>query len=291
MGVAAIADLVAANGLGVFSLLEQAAERITGSPHVTHVYVRGSVPAGNADRLSDLDFVAGVADEHFCDFHNSLDAFMTCEFNALLPGWRDSIVPPMGGIGYVYLVENAGKLHQLDFYLVPGSRAERIPAHTRACLLYASHADGGSDRASQVKVASLLAEVARRQRSCVELLVEVLVLLQMVRKRVRRGQHFSAHGEWVMTCQAVRDLVKTSLAPTSGYRGWYRLEEELGVTPIGRACARGLRDLVALAAPASDTELAVALDRCLVVADLAAPAAVEELSDAIDSYRDYLELP
>ncbi|MGH3648873.1 MAG: hypothetical protein ACRDTM_17060 [Micromonosporaceae bacterium] len=290
MGVAAIADLVTANRPGVFTLLERATEKITASPYVSHVYVRGSLAAGNADRLSDLDFVAGVADERFCDFHNSLDAFMTCEFNALLPGWRDSIVAPMGGVGYVYLVETAGKLHQLDLYLVPASRAERIPDQTAACLLYASHDMCGRDRPSQIKVASLLAEVGRRPRTCVDLLVEALVLLQMVRKRVRRGQHFSAYGEWVMVCEALRDLVKTSLAPTSDYRGWYRLEEELGVTPIGRACGRGLRDLVTLAAPGSDTDLAAALDRCLIIADLAAPAAVEELSDAVESYRGYLDL-
>lgn len=127
MSYAAIAELVIANRLTVFTLLERATDKIIASPHVTHVYVRGSLVHGTADRLSDLDFVAGVADEHFCDFCNVLDALMTAELNAILPGWRDSIVIPMGGLGYVYLIENAGKLQQLDFYLVPTSRAPTFP--------------------------------------------------------------------------------------------------------------------------------------------------------------------
>ena len=61
MTLASIAELVAASRPQVFTLLERATEKITTSPHVTHVYVRGSLAAGRADRMSDLDFVAGVA--------------------------------------------------------------------------------------------------------------------------------------------------------------------------------------------------------------------------------------
>src|SRR5687767_5700259 len=111
MTLASITELVAASRPKAFTLLEQATEKITVSPYVTHVFVRGSLASGRADRMSDLDFVAGVADEHFRDFHEALDTFMTTEFNAILPGWRDTIVNTMGGIGYVYLVENDGKLH------------------------------------------------------------------------------------------------------------------------------------------------------------------------------------
>ncbi|GAA1370403.1 hypothetical protein [Catellatospora chokoriensis] len=291
MTLASIAELVAASRPHVFTLLERATEKITASPHVTHVYVRGSLAAGRADRMSDLDFVAGVADEWFEDFHEALDTFMTTEFNAILPGWRDTIVNKMGGIGYVYLVENDGKLYQLDFYLVPASRAEDVPARTtRARLLHARDYVPACDAALRVEIAKYVALTAERPRSSVELMVELLVLLQMVYKRVRRGQHFSAYGEWVMARETVRDLVRSSLVPTSPNWGWYRLEEELSATPIGRACGRSLHDLLLLQPPTNGTELDSLVERCLHIAEMAAPATVAQLADAIASYRAYLDL-
>lgn len=294
MKLASIAELVAASRPQVFSLLERATEKITTSPHVTHVYVRGSLAAGRADRMSDLDFVAGIADAWFEDFHETLDTFMTTEFNAILPGWRDTLVNQMGGIGYVYLVENDGKLHQLDFYLVPASRAEDVPARTtRACLLYARDAREympACDATLRLKIGKYVAQAAQRPRTSVDLMVELLVLLQMVYKRVRRGQHFSAYGEWVMARETVRDLVRGSLVPTSPHWGWYRLEEELAATPIGRACGRSLHELLLLQPPTGGVELDAIVERCLHIAEMAAPATVAQLADAIASYRAYLDL-
>lgn len=291
MTLASIAELAAASRPQVFTLLERATEMITTSPHVTHVYVRGSLAAGRADRMSDLDFVAGVADEWFEDFHEALDTFMTTEFNAILPGWRDTIVNKMGGIGYVYLVENDGKLDQLDFYLVPASRAGDVPARTtRARLLYTREDVPACDAALRTQVAKHIAQTAERPRTSVELIVELLVLLQMVYKRVRRGQHFSAYGEWVMARETVRDLVRSSLVPTSPNWGWYRLEEELSATPIGRACGRSLHDLLLLQPPTNGAELDNVAERCLHLAEMAAPATVAQLADPIASYRAYLDL-
>ena len=173
---------------------------------------------------------------------------------------------------------------------MPASRADRIPEHTRACLLHTSSPPAGIGRRTSLLVARMLSEVRDRRPTCADLLVEVLVLLQMIRKRVRRRQHFSAYGEWVLARDAVRDLVKTSLTPTSTYRGWYRLEEELSATPIGKACQRALRELTTTPPPTTDADLTAALDCCLLVADLATPATVEDLQRAIDCYRTYLEL-
>jgi len=292
MGYAAISELITTNHLAVFELLEQATDVIVASPHVTHVYVRGSLVHGTADRLSDLDFVAGVTDEQFCDFCDVLDVLMETEFNAILPGWRDSIVFPMGGIGYVYLIESGGKLQQLDFYVLPASRAADIPIRTGARLVFSRELPAAASVAPELEasVERRIADGRTRKPSLVERVVEVLVLALMIRKRIRRGQFFLAYGETHMVRTAVKELVKTALAPYSIYRGWYRLEEELGVTPLGQACVRDLRALVAAPPPEREADLDAMLDRCLRIANIAAPAATEELALGIDAYRAYLEM-
>ncbi|WUX49896.1 nucleotidyltransferase domain-containing protein (plasmid) [Streptomyces sp. NBC_01435] len=62
---------------------------LSGVPAVTQLLVRGSLATGTADRLSDVDLVVAVQDERLPVLMASLDAVMSTEFGALLPGWRD----------------------------------------------------------------------------------------------------------------------------------------------------------------------------------------------------------
>ena len=51
--------------------------------------MRGSLASGTADRMSDIDFVIAVKDQHFIQFTKALDILMTVEASAIMPGWRD----------------------------------------------------------------------------------------------------------------------------------------------------------------------------------------------------------
>jgi hypothetical protein len=93
-----------------------------------------------------------------------------------------------------------------------------------------------------------------------------------------------------MARETVRDLVRTSLVPTSPNWGWYRLEDELSVTPIGWPCGRSLQELLLQQPPTTGADLDAILERCLHIAEMVAPATVAELSDAVASYRAYLDL-
>lgn len=132
MSHAVLDELSKMNRPDQFDLLERAAEVLTASPTVTHLLVRGSLASGTADRLSDVDFIVGVEDGAFAEFVSVLDALVSAELGGIMPGWRDTIVGDMGGLGYVYLVGWAGRLQQVDLYVVPATKVVGVHEHTGA---------------------------------------------------------------------------------------------------------------------------------------------------------------
>jgi predicted nucleotidyltransferase len=202
-----------------FGLLERAAEVLTASTAVTHLLVRGSLASGTADRLSDVDFVVGVLDGVFAEFVSVLDALVSAELGGILPGWRDTIVGDMGGLGYVYLVGWAGDLQQIDLYVVPATKVVGVHERTMAHPIFVRYIDGAYE--SDPNVAPFVARSLIEPRSCAELLIETLVVGYLIRKRITRGQEFIAYSEAHLFNVAVKNLIKAALAPTSRYYGWY----------------------------------------------------------------------
>ncbi len=141
MSHAVLDELATANRPDQFGLLERATELFTTSPAVTHLLVRGSLASGAADRLSDVDFVVGVEDRVFAEFVSVLDPLMSVDLGGILPGWRDTIVGDLGGLGYVYLVGWAGHLQQVDLYVVPASQVSKVHEHTVARSIFVHDAD------------------------------------------------------------------------------------------------------------------------------------------------------
>ncbi|RKN48221.1 nucleotidyltransferase domain-containing protein [Micromonospora endolithica] len=280
-------DTVAAANLPrQFGLLEKSVEALSHSSAVQSLHVRGSLAAGTADRLSDLDFVVAVHDPSFASFVRVADALMTAELGAILPGWRDTIVARMGGLGYVYLVAYSGKLYQVDLYIVPVSRLETVLARTTAMPVYL--AEGQASRPHS-HVDWIINSTLERPYSPDELLVEILVLGHMIRKRITRGQRFIAYAEMFALHAAVKNMIKASLAPGSSFYGWYQLPEEIGTTPIGRQCLADLDRLLTGNAVPTGEDLTAALTTALTVAERAAPTVVQALRPAIDAYWHYLE--
>ncbi len=288
MSHAVLDELARANRPDQFGLLERATDLFTASPAVTHLLVRGSLASGTADRLSDVDFVVGVDDPSFPEFVSVLDALVSADLGGILPGWRDTIVGDMGGLGYVYLVGWAGHLQQVDLYVVPASQVGRVHKHTVARPIFVQDADTAYE--PDPRVAPFVARTLADPRSCAELLIETLVVGYLMRKRITRGQEFIAYSEAHLFNTAAKNLIKTALAPTSRYYGWYQLREEIGSTPIGKECLRDLAALISAPAIPTAETLAQGLDRVVAIAERAAPEAVESLRPAIDAYRYYLEL-
>ena len=280
-------SIAAANLPRQFGLMEKSVGALSHSPAVHSLHVRGSLATGTADRLSDLDFIVAVNDSCLAPFARVVDALMTAELGAILPGWRDTIVARMGGLGYVYLVPYAGKLHQVDLYIVPASGLDTVLAQTNAMPVYL--ADGGPSR-TRSHVDWVINSILDRPYTPDELLVEILVLAHMMRKRITRGQRFIAYAEMFALHTATKNLIKASLAPGSSFYGWYQLPEEIGTTPIGRQCLSDLDRLITGDPVPTASDLNAALSTALTVAERAAPTVVRTLQPAIDAYWYYLEI-
>ncbi|MEV8326761.1 hypothetical protein [Kitasatospora sp. NPDC056731] len=284
-----LAELTQANRPTQLPLLAKLAYILATSPAVTHLMVRGSLAHGTADRLSDVDFVVGVDDAQLPAFVEALDDLMAIEAGALLPGWRDTIVADLGGVGTVFLIPDEGRLHQIDLYLAPASRIPHLQAAVAtATLLNRRPAPAAPE---EVALAERFAvEFLARPRSCTELLIEHLVLAVLLHKRIKRGQRFVAYAEWHRLHTATKDLIKTALAPTSRYWGWYQLREEIAVTPIGRACLGALDAAISGPAIPLAADVDSAIERMLALVNRTCPEALDGLRDAVAAYRTYLEL-
>ncbi|MEW1659059.1 hypothetical protein [Streptomyces sp. NPDC093707] len=284
-----LAELTEVNRPTQLPLLTRVSGLLSASLAVTHLLVRGSLASGTADRLSDVDFVVGVHDRDLPAFTSALDDLMTVAGGAVLPGWRDSIVADLGGIGFVFLVQDEGKLQQVDLYLAPASEVTALRHKVGGKVLL--ERPPAEITTSQIEQAQAhIKKLAGRPRSCTELLIEHLVLAVLLHKRIQRGQRFVAYAEWHMLHTATKDLIKTALAPTSRFWGWYQLREELALTPIGRACLADLDAAITSPAVPDAADVNAALDRAIALTERACPNALDGLADALTAYRTYLEL-
>jgi predicted nucleotidyltransferase len=289
MSTLQLAEITQANRPAQLPLLSKLADILATSLAVTHLMVRGSLAHGTADRLSDVDFVVGVHDAQLPAFAEALDTLMSIEAGALLPGWRDTIVGDLGGVGMVFLVPDDGRLHQIDLYLAPASRIPRLRETVgTAVILDRQPAPAATP---DIAVAESFAAAFRdRPRTCTELLIEHLVLAVLLHKRIKRGQRFVAYSEWHRLHTATKDLIKTALAPASQFWGWYQLREEIAITPIGRACLSDLDAAISGPAIPEATDVTRAIERVLALVERACPQALDGLHDAVTAYRTYQEL-
>ncbi|WP_329427010.1 hypothetical protein OG339_42830 [Streptosporangium sp. NBC_01495] len=284
----AIDRLAAVNRPGQFAVMENAINHLVACPAVTQLLIRGSFARGTSDRLSDVDLVVGVAPSAFAEFVNMLDALAVTEFGAIMPGWPDRIVPRMGGLGYVHLIEADGKLHQLDLYVAPSDRIDDITASTRGHIIYTTpHA---KHEKSDPAVAQFVTDRLATPPTCEQLVVEALVLGWMIHKRIARGQKFMAYAETHMLHTAARSLIRTALSPQTAFYGWYHLDTDIGATPIGRSCLRELEVLITSPPTPTVASLKNSIERILALAQRAAPDAVSPLRLSIDACLHHLDL-
>lgn len=278
-------ELAAVNRPEQFGIMAEAVDLLSASPAVSSLMVRGSFAAGNSDRLSDIDLVAGVREGDFADFAASQDALVSGAFTQVLPGWPDTIVPPeFGGLGWVHLLQSGPAMYQLDLYLAPSGRMEDIRSRSRGRVVYLDGEAGAAGPRDAATAAAFVQAEREAEPSAVNLVTELLVLAHMVHKRVARGQRYMAYKEAFQFTDAARGLARTALAPHSAYLRWYHLEETLSVTPLGRSCLALLDELTALPAVPDAGSLSEMLSVGLRLAELAAPEAYDTLKPGLSAY-------
>lgn len=284
----ALAELTAAHRLSQLTVLEDLVVTLSSATTVTHLLVRGSLADGTADRLSDVDLVVAVRDDQVPAVIAALDLLMSNRFGALLPGWRDTIVGPLGGAGSVYLLPHGGHLLQLDLYLCPTSTVGALRRRTGARLLWQGEdTQTGAGPAGQETAARALEQLAGEPSDCGTLLVQAVVLHAMLRKRLARGQRYIAYDLYHQLHATCAALMRTALVPQSRHHGWYHLDDEIGRTAAGRECLRELEEALSGPAVPALAQADQALEQVMRVAELAAPAAVADLADELAAYRAY----
>lgn len=271
-----------------FEVLRAIASHLTASPAVTHLLVRGSLAHGGSDRLSDMDLVVGVREDLYAEFVAAHHALVATAMGGVLPGWPDTIVPRMGGLGFVHLVEQRGKLHQLDLYLTPSTTVDHVRGVTTGELIYTARidpADPGALTAARAFVDDQLARPATVQ----ELIVETLVLAWMLRKRITRRQTFMAYGEAHALTLAARDLCRAVLTPARVGYNWYHLDDDLGRTPLGRTCLEALAALTETPPVPSAASLRSSLITILGLARRLAPEVTDPMELAIEAVLRHID--
>lgn len=283
-----LAELAAVNRPEQFTIMETAMTMLAASPAVTHLMIYGSIAAGTSDRLSDVDLVVGIRERDFARFAQAQDDLVAAQLGQVLPGWPDTTIPPLGGLGWVHLIQHAGMLYQLDLYLAPSRRVRDITARTRGRLIYTAPDAGRPDPDDDARAAAFVAAALAAEPEPAHLVVRLLVLAWMIRRRISRGQRFMAYKETHEFVAAARALIRASLSPHTAYLGWYHLDEHLGGTPIGRSCLDLLAELAARPAVPTARDLSRMLDIAFRLAELTVPDVTDALSPGIDSYRHYL---
>ncbi|HEX9623274.1 MAG TPA: hypothetical protein VF979_02770, partial [Streptosporangiaceae bacterium] len=197
----------------------------------------------------------------------------------------------MGGVGFVYLAVSEERLVQVDIYLVPAQLVPGIVRNTGASLLYGDLDDRQpAGPAVSPLTARLVSDHHEKPLASEDLIVEILVLVMMMEKRIKRGEQFIVYAETYQLLTAVKDLIKTSLAPASTAWGWYGLQEDLGLSESGRQCLAALAAMTGSPPVSTVAELAALYRQVEEVAKVAAPESMASLAPAVAAYKHYLGL-
>ncbi|NJL23991.1 MAG: hypothetical protein HC902_01585 [Calothrix sp. SM1_5_4] len=198
-------------------MLEKLLDAFTASPAIESAWVRGSLARNEYDRASDVDLVLVVDDAVLPTVLMSLDDLLKQYFSVLLPGWHDSIVPDFGGAGFVYLTLFQGCVVQIDLYVLPVSRKERITLIPRLQNIFLStDRNRPAPTPSDISSASIaLSSLWGRKKNLNSQITELFILSNLIKKRIGRGQRFLNYSETQLLFSCVRDIVRLVFDPCS----------------------------------------------------------------------------
>ena len=242
LNVTEINDILISNKHKQFELLEELKDVFSASPNVSQMLIRGSMAENTYDRLSDIDLVVAFEDKHYIKFINSLNDILTEYFNVLFPGWYDSIVPDLGGLGFVFLIEYKSKIYQVDIYVVPSSLAHKIPKIIPSKLIY--HNKNNNFSIKPLENNNFFCKNYYQERSKTEdYFIECIILSFLILKRIKRSQVFLNCSETNLLNSAFKNVVRSVLNPIYIHYGWYKLEN-LNKTDRGTKWFNYLKELV-----------------------------------------------
>ncbi|NBX18669.1 MAG: nucleotidyltransferase domain-containing protein [Proteobacteria bacterium] len=238
-----IKELLLAQPPVQFVYLEKLLTIFSVSPKLHSAYVRGSIARNDYDRVSDIDLVLAFEPEAFASAVESLDTIMQQSFSTLFSGWLDRIVPDFGGLGYVYLIQAGEKILQIDLYLLPSDRLNKLLSVRGVTRVYENNVKASSNSVPECNDEYIRSKISApvTQES---ILFEIVVLAHLLKKRIKRGQTLLNHSETVMLHRAFRDLIRKTLDPAYFAYGWYHFSENSRKSEIFAKWAAAIETVV-----------------------------------------------
>ena len=208
-------------------VLREAMNFLADRPWSREMLVRGSLARGTADAQSDIDLVVTVAEDDFEAALRDLTGPFPKSLRGRLPAWVDSLVRDFGGIGFVYLLQiDEKKWGQLDVYLLPHGRRERVFSHGPVLSLRKRDDVKACDASTEARV-----DEARRRHERLagqdpaQAALSCYVAAFLLRKRLIRRDPLQTYGDTYATADGVRNLVVLACCPRRSEQGWRGLEK------------------------------------------------------------------
>lgn len=233
MNVKTLNEILTENPPIQFEYLRKLLDLFSQSKYLKSAFIRGSLARNDYDRASDLDMVLAVTPSAYIELINSLDELMSENFNILFKGWPDRIVPAFGGIGFVYLIEYDEKLLQIDLYILPSNRLDKLLNTPNVKKIYQRDEviDLKQDESIEIEINDYINKKFSNFPSIESLLVEAAILAYLIKKRIKRREEFLNYSETILLNRTIRDVLRIIFDPAHKDYGWYHLKETLSRHP------------------------------------------------------------
>lgn len=228
-----------------YGLMAKILKLCAGIDGLEQAFLRGSLSRGDADAHSDIDLLCVVPPAKFEAYIKSVQEMINSKYPDALPGWTDTIVKDFGGVGFVWLIEHEGRIHQLDLYIAcegnPAlERLRKLPAKQE---VYRAKSDRKTTPAQEGRlieqefklnaqhIFAVIKGINDTPDTPERTLVELAVLGVMIKKCLSRNNSLLAANEFNMWKKALVKLARLKADPDLKDYGLYhveRLEYQMG---------------------------------------------------------------
>lgn len=275
-------------------ILQDFREILADKPWSCDLFLRGSLARGSEDPESDIDLAVTVAEDKFEAAIDDLSYALPLALGGRLPPWLDGLVRDFGGIGLVYLLQvTTRKWGQVDIYLLPHSRRQRMLEHELTTLPLLTHdVRGRTCHSTDDRL-----DVFRRHREQLaaqdlqQAVLACYVATFLLRKRLIRRDRLQTFADTYATAKCVRDLVVLACYPDRREHGWHGLSKVAERSPDPALVLKALSTFTKQDVLQQPPELSSRVSALEEIVAMLAPATWSEHGESLRSLGCYLCAP
>ena len=284
MKVQTLTEILTENPPIQFQYLQKLLNLFSQSEFLTSAFIRGSIARNDYDRTSDLDMVLAIDPSAYINVVESLNELMNENFVTLFKGWPDRIVPSFGGMGLVYLIECDSKILQIDLYILPSNRLEKLERTPSVKKIFEKQNVKLILEENDDEIDAYLISKFSEFPTLNELLIEVVILAFLIKKRINRNQVFLNYSETVLLNRTLRDIVRLIFDPKYKEYGWYHLKEILGRHSVSAKWCNEIEQIIITTSVHNMSSLIKSLEFAINLVREQAPEELSEIEVALDHF-------